>query len=222
MRLLLLNTCGTEGSAALADTALPQSIVAAETLPGRGSSEQLLPVLHRLFNAAGWSRGELGAVVVVHGPGSFTGVRVGLSAAKGLCAATGGRMIAISRLALVAASVEADEETLALLDAGRGEFYAGLYRGRECLREQLLRREEVLALLDGRTPVTCEARVKELLPDVEGLRFVEEPGAEQILRLAMERIAAGEWTDVVTIDANYLRRTDAELLVERRAAVEST
>ncbi|WP_162538187.1 tRNA (adenosine(37)-N6)-threonylcarbamoyltransferase complex dimerization subunit type 1 TsaB [Granulicella sp. WH15] len=221
MRLLLLNTCGAEGSAALADTALPQPVVAAETLPGRGSSEQLLPVLHRLFKVAGWPVSELGAVAVVHGPGSFTGVRVGLSAAKGLCAATGGRMIAISRLALVAASVEADGETLALLDAGRGEFYAGFYRGRECLSEQLLRREEVLELLASRTPVTCEARVRELLPEVDGLRLVEEPGAVLILRLAVERIAAEEWTDVVTIDANYLRRTDAELLVERRAAAES-
>jgi tRNA threonylcarbamoyladenosine biosynthesis protein TsaB len=78
----------------------------------------------------------------------------------------------------------------------------------------------VLELLDGRTAVTCEERVRELLSEVEGLRFVEEPGAVQILRLAVERIAEEEWTDVVTIDANYLRRTDAELLVERRAAGE--
>ena len=72
------------------------------------------------------------AIGVVVGPGSFTGVRVGLSAVKGLCDAGGVGMVAMSRLELVARAVPAVDGLIAvaLLDAGRGEFYGRwLYRG---------------------------------------------------------------------------------------------
>ncbi len=81
MRLLLIHTAGNEGSVALAEAG---KVVAAEVLPGRSSSERLVPAVRRLMELQGWSLRDLKAVVVVHGPGSFTGVRVGLSAAKGL------------------------------------------------------------------------------------------------------------------------------------------
>src|ERR1700732_2517530 len=105
MRILLIHTAGGEGSVALADTALAQAIVATEVLPGRSSSERLVPAVRRLMEGIGWRLGGLAAVVVVDGPGSFTGVRVGLSAAKGLSEAGGVGLIAVSRLALLSAAV---------------------------------------------------------------------------------------------------------------------
>lgn len=212
MRVLLLNTCGDEGVVALAGE---DGVVAEERLGGRASSEQLLPALRRVFATAGWETRELEAVAVVHGPGSFTGVRVGLGAAKGLCDALGVPMVAMSRLGLVAAA-GGDGEVVAVLDGGRGEFYCGVYRSGGMVREMLLARSALLEVIGGGVAVTCEARVAEGL---EGVRLVPEPGAEDMLRMARGRIAAGDWADVGTIDANYLRRTDAELLVERRNAV---
>jgi tRNA threonylcarbamoyladenosine biosynthesis protein TsaB len=158
-------------------------------------------------------------VAVVDGPGSFTGVRVGLSAAKGICEAAGIGMVAISRLALVAAAAGQRGGTVAaLLDGGRGEFYCGLYRGRECLGENLMGREGVLEIAaSGAALVTCEARVAEALAGLS-LSLVEEPGALPILAFATAKIAAGDWTDVVAADANYLRRTDAEVLFDRNRA----
>src|ERR1700692_505440 len=100
MRVLLIHTAGGEGSVALAETKAAQAIVATEVLPGRSSSERLVPAVRRLMEGLGWRLGELAAVVVVDGPGSFTGVRVGLSAAKGLSEAGGVGLIAVSRLAL--------------------------------------------------------------------------------------------------------------------------
>src|SRR5271155_2131223 len=128
MRILLLNTAGGEGSVALADTEASPAIVATEVLPGRTSSERLVPSVRRLMEARGWRLSGLAAVVVVHGPGSFTGVRVGLSAAKGLSEAGGAPLIAVSRLALLAAR-GGDGTVHAVLDAGRGEFYYGEYVG---------------------------------------------------------------------------------------------
>ena len=204
MKILLINTCGSEGVAALADAT---GAIAVEKLPGRGSSEMLVPAVRRLLTGTGVA--GLDAVGVVHGPGSFTGVRVGLSAAKGICEAGAVKMVAMSRLALVAG-----ENGVALLDAGRGEFYYGEYAGGEIVTEQLLRAEEVRPVLHERTPRTCEPKVVELARERLGLdvELISEPGAEQMLAMVQRRIAAGAWSDVATVDANYMRRTDAELL----------
>lgn len=211
MRLLLMNTCGAEGLIALAEDGV---VLASETLPGRGTSETLMPAVARLFGVLGWTVAELGAVAIVIGPGSFTGVRVGLSAAKGLCEAAGVGMVAISRLAAVAAFLDG-EEVMALLDAGRGEFYSGVYREGLCLGESLIRRDQVADFATGAVLITCEARVRDALSGFD-VMLIAEPGAETVLAMAEARIAAGDWSDVASIDANYLRRTDAELLMEQK------
>jgi tRNA threonylcarbamoyladenosine biosynthesis protein TsaB len=218
MRLLLIDTCGSEGSVALADSS---GVIAKETLPGRSASERLIPVLREMLKSAGWSLGELTAIVVVHGPGSFTGVRVGVSAVKGLSEAGGVRVIAVSQLALLAAVAGDDVagEVCAVLDAGRGEFYCGVYVGRRCVREALLDREGVVSASAGATRVVVwEERVEESLADLRP-RLVREPGAEDALPFAVERIAAGSFDDVAALDANYLRRTDAEIFAKPKQSV---
>jgi tRNA threonylcarbamoyladenosine biosynthesis protein TsaB len=214
MRLLMIQTAGGEGSVALADTTLTQAIVAMEMLPGRTSSERLVPAVRRLMEASGFRLNELAAVVVVHGPGSFTGVRVGVSAAKGLSEAGGVPLIAVSRLALIAECVDgAGESVHAVLDAGRGEFYYGEYVGRQCLREALMGREDLIAAVAGGVVVVCEAKVAEVLAELRP-RVVEEPSAADALPLALERIAEKKFDDAAMLDANYLRRTDAEIFAK--------
>jgi tRNA threonylcarbamoyladenosine biosynthesis protein TsaB len=202
MKVLLINTCGDVGTVALGDES---GVVAEDRLPGRGTSEALMPAVRGVFAAAGWAPRELGAVGVVNGPGSFTGVRVGLSAAKGLCEGLGVGMVAMSRLGLVAGS---DGRRVALLDAGRGEIFFGVYEGGVKVREGLGSEAEIRGLIEGGLGVTCEERVAERL----GVELVGEPDAEVMLAEVLRRVARGEWSDVAEVDANYLRRTDAELL----------
>jgi tRNA threonylcarbamoyladenosine biosynthesis protein TsaB len=210
MRLLLINTAGGEGSVALADTGAAPAIVATEVLPGRTSSERLVPAVRRLMEGLGWRLSKLAAVVVVHGPGSFTGVRVGLSAAKGFSEAGGVGLIALSRLALLAGAVDGGGGPVhAVLDAGRGEFYYGEYVGRRCMREELMGMDDLLAAAIGGVVVVCEMKAAEALVAL-GPRMVADPPAGDALPFALERIAVGEFDDVATVDANYLRRTDAE------------
>jgi tRNA threonylcarbamoyladenosine biosynthesis protein TsaB len=217
MRILLIHTAGNEGSVALADTDAAQAILATEILPGRSSSERLVPAVRRLMEDRGFQLDELAAVVVVHGPGSFTGVRVGVSAAKGLSEAGGVPLIAVSRLALLAGSVEAGGGPVhAVLDAGRGEFYYGEYVGRRCLREVLMHEEDVRAAARGGVVVVCEAKVAEALSGL-GPKIVAEPFAGDALPFALERIGAGNLDDAATLDANYLRRTDAEIFTKSAA-----
>jgi tRNA threonylcarbamoyladenosine biosynthesis protein TsaB len=220
MRLLLIHTAGAEGTVALAeasDFGAEAMVVATAVLPGRSASERLVAEVRRLMEAAGWRLAELAAVVVVHGPGSFTGVRVGLSAAKGLSEAGGVPLIAISRLSLLAAaSGDGDTTVHAVLDAGRGEFYYGEYAGHSCVREALLSQEEVGAAVAGGFVIVCEAKVAEMLSGLHP-RFVDEPAAGDALPLALERIAANEFDDAALLDANYLRRTDAEIFAKPKA-----
>src|SRR5580700_9704425 len=214
MRILLIHTAGSEGSVALADTESAKAVVATEQLPGRTSSERLVPAVRRLMVERGWSLTGLAAVVVVHGPGSFTGVRVGLSAAKGLSEAGGVPLVAVSRLALLAAAEEVAGTVHAVLDAGRGEFYYGGYVGRRCLREALIDGEGVrAAAAAGGVVIVCEAKVAEALTGVE-VRMVEERSAGDALPLALERIVAEDFDDAVKLDANYLRRTDLEIFAK--------
>lgn len=216
MRFLLMHTSGSEGSVALADTEAADAVVASETLPGRSSSERLVPAVRRLMEASGWRLRDLTAVVVVDGPGSFTGVRVGLSAAKGLCEAGGVPLIAVSRLALLAACV-GEGSVHAVLDAGRGEFYYGEYVGRRLVREALLSEDEVRAAVGGGVLVVCEAKVAEALAGMRP-RMVAEPVAGDALAFAVERAGMGDFDDAALADANYLRRSDAEIFAKPKGS----
>jgi tRNA threonylcarbamoyladenosine biosynthesis protein TsaB len=214
MRILLIHTAGNEGSVALADTAFPKAIVATESLPGRTSSEKLVPAIRRLLEARGWKLDELASVVVVHGPGSFTGVRVGLSAAKGLSEAANVPLIAVSRLALLAASVDGGGAPVhAVLDAGRGQFYYGEYAGRRCVREELLSLQALLEAVVPGTVAVSEAKVAEALAGIS-IHRTDEPLAGDALPFALDRIDSGDFEDTATLDANYLRRTDLEIFAK--------
>lgn len=214
MRFLMIQTAGGEGSVALVDTEMAQAIVATEVLPGRSSSERLIPAVRRLMTESGWRLDGLAAVVVVYGPGSFTGVRVGVSAAKGLSEAGAVPLIAVSRLALLAASVDGGEQRVhAVLDAGRGEFYYGEYVGRRRVREVLMSAQDVMMAASGGLVVACESKVAEALAELRP-KLVEEPLAGDALPFAVERVASGRFENAAALDANYLRRTDAEIFAK--------
>lgn len=215
----MIDTCGSTGSVAIADTGSSPAILAEAALPGRSASERLVAAIRELAASSGVSLAMLDAVAVVHGPGSFTGVRVGLSAAKGLCEALHLPLVAISRLAVLAHCTVApkDSRIYALLDAGRGELYVGEYKGGVCAGEALTTKEVLLARMESGhggesacLAVTCEASVAAALGGLNPA-LVAEPQSKDALPLAIARLEAGEFDDLAALDANYLRRTDAEI-----------
>jgi tRNA threonylcarbamoyladenosine biosynthesis protein TsaB len=217
--ILIIDTCGTVGSVAIAAVSPSPAILADASLPGRTASERLVATIRSLAVQNSADLGSLDAIAVVHGPGSFTGVRVGLSAAKGLAEALGLPVIAVSRLAVLAslALQSRDTRVCALFDAGRGDYYAGFYRGGICLREALLSRDQLAAelRLSECFVVTCDRSVAESLSEFSA-QIVAEPAAKDALPLAALRLKAGEFDEVATLDANYLRRTDAEIFAKPR------
>ena len=189
----------------------PQAFPAA--LPPSASSQPFAPSPP----TAKLTLNQLDAIAVVHGPGSFTGVRVGLSAAKGLCHALNLPLVAISRLAVLASLCPKPNGCVhALLDAGRGEFYSGIYADGLCLREALVSREQFFAE-HIRKPqpslIVCEPVVAQSLATLTP-QLVTEPTAVDALPLALARIQQRAFDDPATIDANYLRRSDAEIFAK--------
>ncbi len=216
MKFLLINTCGVEGSFAFADTT-QSKIVSLVTMPGRSASERLVAELRLALTTAEWKVADVEAIAVVTGPGSFTGVRVGLSVAKGLSEATGAPLIAISRLELLASVASQSAKphphsVCTLLDAGRGEFYCGQYRDGEPLAESLLSPDGALAAArDADLVVLCEDAVERTFAGTLVTTRIPEPDAGDALPIAVRRFQKGAIADSATVDANYLRRTDAEI-----------
>jgi tRNA threonylcarbamoyladenosine biosynthesis protein TsaB len=205
--VLAFDTCGEVGTVALVNLesdATTVTCVNQTELGGRAASAELMPAIDAMLRKAGLDLRALRALLVVNGPGSFTGMRVGLSTVKGLAHATGIPIVAISRLAVLASLWETQGDFLALLDAGRNEFYA-----RRAEREWLASFEEIAAEA-GVPLVVTEEKVAERLAAWKPAR-VGPLDACAAARAALTRLRSGESDDLAALDANYLRRSDVEL-----------
>jgi tRNA threonylcarbamoyladenosine biosynthesis protein TsaB len=207
--VLAFDTCGDAGTVALVDLengATAVTCIRQTELSGRAASAELMPAIDAMLQDAALDLRSLRAILVVNGPGSFTGIRVGLSTAKGLAHAAGVPIVAISRLAVLDSLAEARGDFLALLDAGRNEFYA-----RRAEREWLASFDEIAAAAAaGASLVVAEAKVAERLAPLRPV-LIGSLDACAAVRAALARLRSGEWDDLAALDANYLRRSDAEL-----------
>lgn len=230
--LLSLNTCGSTASVALgiADADFKTvRIVATAELAVRTYSARLVPEIAAMLESQQATIRDIEAIVVVNGPGSFTGIRVGLSTAKGLAESASIPIIAVSRLALLAAASTLPH-VLAAVDAGRGEYYVGEYRDGDKLAEMLLSGEETTAIaqLPGAGVLVCdESRTDETRSGDSsvcsalamcGPIYVQPPDAADALRFALTRLRERSFDDAETLSANYLRRSDAEIFLLAKTA----
>ncbi len=135
MRVLAIDTALGACSAALLDTEYGR-IVASESLPmTRGHAEALMPLIERVMATAGVAFADIDRVAVTTGPGSFTGLRVGIAAARGIALAADRPAVGLSTLAALAAPhMAADDQVpvIAAIDARHGHVYLQLFgpRGR--------------------------------------------------------------------------------------------
>ncbi len=221
--LLGIDTCGPTGSVTLGrliDGAV--EIVGQVELEGRSYSSTLVSAVGELLAAGGVKLNQLHAMVAVHGPGSFTGVRVGLSAVKGLAEPGRIRVVAVSRLEVLASKAGAGS---AALDAHRQEIFLRLANEAGASRELLAGAEELAAIApaDGQIALCDDAAaalVAAAWPAVRVIR-TEAPNAADALKLCWERVAAGDFVDLALLDGHYLRRSDAEIFGETGRAGET-
>jgi tRNA threonylcarbamoyladenosine biosynthesis protein TsaB len=154
------------------------------------------------------------------GPGSFTGVRIGLAAIKGLGEVLGRPVIAVSNLEALAEYGTA-ELRATVIDARRGEIFGALFdrSGAQVIPEMVINFPKFLELLANREFEWVSTDFGPFRDSLTGAAFREHPVtlapralAGAIAQIAMRRIAAGAPADPAGVDANYVRRSDAELL----------
>ncbi|MGB9205941.1 MAG: tRNA (adenosine(37)-N6)-threonylcarbamoyltransferase complex dimerization subunit type 1 TsaB [Terriglobales bacterium] len=222
MLLLAVDTSGKQGSIALARCGAGENCARVEIavveivrLTGGTFSAQLVPQIAALLEKHGHSKNDLGGFAVASGPGSFTGLRVGLAAIKALAEVLHKPIAAVSLLEAVASSGAARGRVLAALDAGRGDVYAGDYELGPKVQmhsERLLSREEFVAEATGKAVVTPDATLAEIARAAGiPVERIEYPNSGVIARLGWEHLRRGETASPEALGANYIRHSDAEI-----------
>jgi tRNA threonylcarbamoyladenosine biosynthesis protein TsaB len=194
-RLLLIDTCGETVGIALS---VGEQILASEDLVRGSASAEILSAIRRLLNQLNWRLGDLDAIGVVRGPGSFTGIRAGLAMAKGLCEAAGLPLAAVSRLEVLADAASL-QDGFAALDAGRGEAYIRDVRSGQ---EWLCDGADLAASRDAQRFAIAELRLADRLGDCDTI--FRPLHAADALGATLRRLREGG-SDVGLTDANYVR-----------------
>jgi len=229
--VLALDTSTREGSCAIAR----DGEVREEAGDGRSHAEQLPQSLMSLLDRNRLSLGDVDVFAVATGPGSFTGLRVGIAAMQGLAFATSKPLIGVSALDALAALAVADRHhaeggaaprpVATWIDAWRGEVYAALYsEGREVEPPTVESPAAVLARLQDRPPLLIGDAVPiytDLIRRTLPAAAIAEPAAPllagMVARMAAASARAGHRPSPDAIRPLYVRRSDAEISRDARA-----
>lgn len=225
MLLLSIDTSGKQGSIALAratnGSGNNDDLEIIDTVPlvGGTFSAQLIPQIAELLSKHKFTKHDITAFAVASGPGSFTGLRVGLAAVKALAEVLDKQIAAVSLLETCVVTSGSQGKVMAALDAGRGDVYVGEYelpgRAGQSSREYLLARAEFIGHARGWTVATPDSALTEAARTA-GLSVLVLPpiSAAAVARLGWRKIQSGETVTAGQLEANYIRRTDAEILAK--------
>ena len=219
--LLAVDTSGKNGGIAIArmpaapDSSQGLQVIEVVPLAGGTFSAQLVPQIADLLERHSLQKRDLEAFAVVSGPGSFTGLRVGLAVIKALAEVLDKPIAAVSLLEAIAISINRKGRVMAALEAGRGDVYTGEYEveaDAKLLAERLLSRQAFVDTARTNFIVTPDSTLFELArrssTDSEQIAY---PSAGLIAQLGWQKIQAGQTVTSIALEANYLHRTDAEL-----------
>jgi tRNA threonylcarbamoyladenosine biosynthesis protein TsaB len=215
--LLALDTSTPTARVAVVGAADARPLAEAEASVDRHSAH-VLRLTDLVLRSAGLRAADLSAIACGAGPGSFTGLRVGLAVAKGLALATGARLLLVSSLEALALDIVGDargagDRPVPCIDAGKGEVYARLDPAAEPWR---LTPAELAARLSGVPDAVVAgngadryaAVLDAALPPGARRAVVAGPSARAIARLAWARHLRGEADDLETAVPSYGRLPD--------------
>lgn len=219
MFILGIDTSGKSGGVTLAEAdAQNFRVLGSDAIAGGTFSAQLVPTVAALLEKSRLSIRDIGGFAAASGPGSFTGLRVGLSAIKGLAEVLHKPIATVSLLEGLATSSHQNGKVIAALDAGRSEVFYGLYEvesgNATCLNEQLLSANEFVEQTrkpDIALTLTSDPALAEKLAAAVQVHLTERPDSSLIARIGARKLMAGQTVPVEALDANYLRRSDAEI-----------
>jgi len=232
MRLLVVDTADSRGSVAVVNGSTILHVEPHGT--DQDYSSWLLPAAHRALAESGLTHSQIEGYAVCNGPGSFTGIRVGLTTVKAWAEVYAKPVAAASRLQCLAAAVDrrglpAEPFVASYLDARREQIFAAVHR-RSADGLERIGHEAVISPANFITKVTENAKrqpVRWRTPDPtvltslpewpelaslgHVLEVVPSPFAGRLAQLALQKFRTGDTVDALSLDAEYLRRSDAEI-----------
>lgn len=226
MKILALETATIAGSAAVVDD--NKGLIGEVRVDVKvAHSERLMPSVEWLLSMSGLSINDIDAFGVSIGPGSFTGLRIGLSTAKGLAFAAGKPLVPVKTLDAFARTLVYCSYTICpMLDARKNEVYAGLYRWEDDLCKNIMpvtaiSPEELLNKIKGRGPILFTGdgtlKYRELIENilekdaVFAPSYSMSPSASSVAEVAFETLKQGDLPDPVSIVPFYIRKSEAEV-----------
>jgi len=228
MKILALDTASLTGSVALLDG---ERLVAETLLNVKANhSERLLDQVEQVLQAGELVLSDLDLIAVVRGPGSFTGLRIGLATAKGLAQAASLPVIGISSLQLLAMNLPLCPVPIcAFLDARKQEVYTALFTWSDGLPESagpelVLPPEKALAQLEGEVALVGDAvaTYRPLIDEILGSRALlpgvchHQPRAAAAAALAARLYQVDSQYHAAQLSPVYIRPSDAELNQPKR------
>jgi len=223
VKILALETSLRQGSAATLTASGDQAKVMQQALlaSAQRTAQSLLPTLQSLCAASGWKPPEIELIAVTTGPGSFTGLRIGVTTAKSLAYAIGAHLVGVHTLATIAANFPtATGRGWTVLDAQREELYASCFERptvSQLVREpetRILSIENWLAQLQPGDTVSGPPLVKLIDRLPQGVILADpkhwQPRAEMVGHLGYEAFQQGLTTDPMQLVPNYYRKSAAE------------
>jgi tRNA threonylcarbamoyladenosine biosynthesis protein TsaB len=189
-------------------------------------SDRLLCLVEQLLSNCGLSMREVDALALAVGPGSFTGLRVGMATVKGLSLATGKPIAAVSSLRMLAMQAPCGHlPVCSLFDARKKQVYAGLFHWQNGLPqamhpEVVVSPQELLATLSEPTIFVGDGAqlyrdliVERLAGQAHFLPFShQQPRAAHLLPLAAHDLGQGRVVSLTELIPHYIRRSEAEML----------
>lgn len=195
-------------------------------------SEMLLPHIKQVLELTKLQKQEIEAIAVSIGPGSFTGLRIGLATAKSMAYALGIPVIGVPTLAALAYQYPVDGIYIApVLDAQKGNAYVGLYTWQDGVLQEIhapgvenfdkiLEKAQTLekkVVFVGETAVKNNDKIKSAGKNImPAMLHTIMPRAACVALLGQSMLAAGAKTDVMRLEPFYIRRSEAEELWESR------
>jgi tRNA threonylcarbamoyladenosine biosynthesis protein TsaB len=228
MQIVAIDTSGRHGSLAVLSGEADQAVVLHEVVLGsdQRTAQSLAPALRDLLADVGWPPQTTGMVAVTVGPGSFTGLRIGVTTAKAFAYAVGAEIIGVNTLEVLASQVPRAASPLwAIMDAQRQELFAARFEsnGADLVatsdQTRIVSQEKWLAGLQADEQVTGPA-LRRLMPRLPAgvISMPEElwqPTAAAVGKLAWRLYQAGQRNDVWQLVPAYYRPSAAE---EKRAS----
>jgi tRNA threonylcarbamoyladenosine biosynthesis protein TsaB len=194
LKILAIDTTSERGSIAITEG--EQVMVEVALHSTDGFAQVLFREIENVLAGSGLRLEEIDGFASASGPGTFTGVRVGLTAVKGLAEGMSRKVVAVSNLKAMAYFGTRDLRA-PWMDARRGDIYGAVYNaGLEVIRDEVVMKYDAwLAALPADVEILSEPRLL----------------AGAIGTIAAREFAAGRAVDPAVVDANYVRRSDAEM-----------